>query len=192
MSAVTFRPSYAEEDLFDILRDEVAWVNRNSPRDECFMAAPGAPTIYSYGNNNEKREALHTYNAVEMHPKILSLAEKINAEYGTSYNVCVLNYYKDERQHLGWHADDSPEQKSYEYLAARVTELERALGTGCKSALVPDPNVWELDLQYEGETFHSTGKWGNRGIDGKTGREYRGITKDVRLWVYRDGSVSED
>jgi len=105
-----FIPEYTPDDLFEILRDEVAWVNRDSPRDECFMAAPGAPTVYSYGNDNEKRTALHTYHAVEMHPRVLKLLEKLNADFGTTYNVCVLNYYKDKHQHLGWHPDDSPEQ----------------------------------------------------------------------------------
>jgi len=55
-----FIPKYVETDLYDILRAEVPWVNRDSPRDECFMAAPEAPRTYSYGNNNERREALHT------------------------------------------------------------------------------------------------------------------------------------
>lgn len=102
--------SFITTDLFSILRDEVAWVNRSAPRDECFMASEGAPTVYSYGNNNDIRDALHTYNAVEMHPEVLKVMHKINEEKGTEFNVCVLNYYKDHRQHLGWHADDSPEQ----------------------------------------------------------------------------------
>lgn len=101
---------YAPEDLFEVLRDEVAWVNRQAPRDECFMAGPGAPRVYSYGNDNAFRSELHTYNAVDMHPKVLELMNKLNKDFGTEYNVCVLNYYKDQFQHLGWHADDSPEQ----------------------------------------------------------------------------------
>lgn len=28
-------------DLYERLRAEVPWVNRDAPRDECFMAAPG-------------------------------------------------------------------------------------------------------------------------------------------------------
>lgn len=86
-----------KEDLFPVLRDEVAWQNRDAPRDECFMAAPGAPRTYSYGNDNQHRTDKHTYHAVDGEPLI-------------RYNVCVLNYYKDEHQHLGWHSDDSPEQ----------------------------------------------------------------------------------
>lgn len=106
---ITFKKNYIEESLFDTLREEVPWVNRDAPRDECFMAVDTELT-YSYGNNNDVREALHTYNAVPMHPKVLEMMKKLNKDFGCEYNVCVLNYYKSEKQHLGWHADDSPEQ----------------------------------------------------------------------------------
>lgn len=126
-----FRPKYVETDLFPILRDGVAWVNRNAPRDECFMAAPNAPRAYSYGNNNDRREALHTYHAVDMHPAVLELMERLNREFGTTYNVAVLNYYKD--QHLGWHSDDSPEQDLSHPIAVVTFGAERYIYTKEKS-----------------------------------------------------------
>lgn len=103
-------PGYVPEDLYERLREEVPWENRESPRDECFMALDGAPQTYSYGNDNQRRDALHTYRAVPMHPAVYAILNRLNREFGTAYNVCVLNYYKDRHQHLGWHADDSPEQ----------------------------------------------------------------------------------
>ena len=124
-SAINFIPAYATEDLFDTLRTEVAWVNRKAPRDECFMASSGAPRIYSYGNNNESRTEDHTYKAVDMHPAVQGLMDRINLEFGTEYNVCVLNYYRDERQHLGWHADDSPEQDLTHPIAVVAFGAER-------------------------------------------------------------------
>ena len=124
----TFEPEFVTLNLFPVLRDEVAWVNRSAPRDECFMASANAPQSYSYGNNNETREALHTYHAVEMHPAVLSIMEKLN-QRGTEYNVCVLNYYKDRFQHLGWHADDSPEQDLQHPIAVISFGAERYLYT---------------------------------------------------------------
>lgn len=100
---------YVSEDLYPILLEEVPWVNRSSPRDECFMAVDTSLT-YSYGNSNEHRKELHTYQAAPMHPKVLEIMEKLNTDFSCSYNVCVLNYYKDQNQHLGWHSDNSPEQ----------------------------------------------------------------------------------
>jgi len=101
---------FVKEDLYSILEAEVPWENRSSPRDECFMALETAPQRYSYGNSNEHRKDLHTYTAVPMHPAVRKVMEDLNVEYDTQLNVCVLNYYKDQHQHLGWHADDSPEQ----------------------------------------------------------------------------------
>lgn len=160
MTNVQFIEKYYPEDLFEDLRANVPWVNRNSPRDECFMAAPGAPTIYSYGNSNENRAALHTYNAVEMHPKILALTEKINTEFGTSYNVCVLNYYKDERQHLGWHADDSPEQDLDHPIAVIAFGAERYIWVKEKTfkGTIPDSDRY---LMTQGSLFVMPGGYQN-------------------------------
>lgn len=105
-----FIPAYAQTDLFEALAAEVPWVNRQSPRDECFMAGPAAPRVYSYGNDNNARTERHTYHAVDMHPGVLALMEKLNRDFNCTYNVCVLNSYADQSQHLGWHSDNSPEQ----------------------------------------------------------------------------------
>lgn len=104
-----FEENFYPKDLFETLRSEVPWENRSAPRDECFMALD-ENLMYSYGNNNSLREELHTYKAVPMHPEVLNIMNKLNEEFGTEYNVCVLNFYQSEKQHLGWHADDSPEQ----------------------------------------------------------------------------------
>lgn len=128
-----FRPKYVETDLFPTLRDEVAWVNRNAPRDECFMAAPNAPRAYSYGNNNDRREALHTYHAVDMHPVVIEILNKLNKDFTATYNVAVLNYYKDQHQHLGWHSDDSPEQDLSHPIAVVTFGAERYIYTKEKS-----------------------------------------------------------
>jgi|TARA_R100000656_G_scaffold104176_4_gene76422 alkylated DNA repair dioxygenase AlkB len=101
---------------------------------------------YSYGNNNAIREARHTYNAVEMHPEVLRLMERMNEEFGTEYNVCVLNYYQGPHQHLGWHADDSPEQDLQHPIAVVSFGAERYIYVKEKSykGIVPDENKFLL------------------------------------------------
>ena len=97
---------FTDVDLFEALRDETPWVVKGStPRAECFMALDLTRT-YSYGSKARDR----TYEASPMHPGAKALMDKINEAEGCAYNVCVLNYYRDEHQHLGWHPDDSPEQ----------------------------------------------------------------------------------
>jgi alkylated DNA repair dioxygenase AlkB len=186
MSAPIFKPAYVAEDLFPVLRDEVAWVNRNSPRDECFMAGPGAPRVYSYGNDNANREARHTYNAVDMHPAILRVMEKLNSEFGTTYNVCVLNYYKDERQHLGWHADDSPEQDLGHPIAVIAFGAERYIWVKEKSfkGEVPDSDkflmtkgsLFIMPGGYQNDHFHRIPKH-DRKCDGRISLTFRKLVR---------------
>lgn len=141
MRWVELIPEYVREDIYEALRAEVPWVNRESPRDECFMALPDAPQTYSYGNDNDRREALHTYQAVPMHPTVLTILGKLNREFNTAYNACVLNYYKDQHQHLGWHADDSPEQDPEPPIAVLAFGAARYLFVkkkGAKGAVPPE------------------------------------------------------
>jgi len=105
--------------LFDRLLSEVAWVNRDAPRDECFMALESLE--YSYGNQMH----LRTYNSVDMHSTVMALMKRLNEEFDSSYNVCFLNFYKSEQQHLGWHSDDSPEMDKNHPIAVISFGAER-------------------------------------------------------------------
>lgn len=90
-------PWISADGLFERLLREVQWNNREVPRNECFMAA--TPLEYEYSHR--------VYKSVDFHPVVLEEMEVINETFMADYNVCFLNYYKDEKQHLGWHADDS-------------------------------------------------------------------------------------
>lgn len=88
------------------LKEEVPWINKdNAPRNECFMAS-NADLTYSYGKNPSER----VYKAEPLHSLVKNWMFRLNLMFETNYNVCVLNYYLNEKNHLGWHADDSPEQ----------------------------------------------------------------------------------
>lgn len=94
--------NYVKEKLFERLRNEVSWLNREAPRDECFMALESLE--YTYGKGFTR-----TYKSLEFHTAVMNIMNKLNAEFNSEYNVCFLNYYKSDKEHLGWHADDSPE-----------------------------------------------------------------------------------
>lgn len=127
-------PDYITENHYETLRTGVPWVNRESPRDECFMALADAPQTYSYGNDNDNRRDLHTYRAVPMHPCVEAILHQLNSAFDARYNVCVLNYYKDQHQCLGWHADDSPEQDPDHPIAVIAFGAARYIFTKKKDA----------------------------------------------------------
>lgn len=137
---IIFREGFYSEDLFETLRADAPWVNRNAPRDECFMAL--FESVYSYG----KRENARSYNSVPMHPKVLELMSKINREYESYYNIVVLNYYKSEKEHLGWHADDSPEQDLTHPIAVVSFGATRYIYTKKKEykGIIPDSDKFLL------------------------------------------------
>ena len=115
--------------MFNTLLTEVAWLNKEAPRDECFMSKD--PLEYTYGKGFTR-----TYNSLEFHPLVLDIMSKLNAEGGSEYNVCFLNYYKSDKEHLGWHADDSPEMDPTHPIAVVSFGAERY--------------IWIKDKEYKG------------------------------------------
>ena len=60
---------------------------------------------YTYGKGDYAR----TYVPKQWHDVVLAAQTKLNADHGFWAEGCFLNGYENERDHLGWHADDSPE-----------------------------------------------------------------------------------
>lgn len=87
------------------LREEVfllPWVTKRTARHEYFMSVQ-LPRIYTYGNRGTGEEV---YVAQPFSPWVQRIRQALNEAIGTSFNVCFLNKYDDQHQHLGWHADD--------------------------------------------------------------------------------------
>lgn len=94
------------ETALSMLDADVPFENRIEARSECFMA--DGERTYTYGQGRNAR----TYYSTPLHPLVREIMAQLNdrglaARY---FNVCVLNRYAHDRQALGWHSDDSPEQ----------------------------------------------------------------------------------
>lgn len=79
------------------------WEDRGAPRRECFFSDIGAP--YTYGSGAGAR----TYWPKPAPDIMASLTRAAEAASGCRFELCFANGYAGEREHLGWHADDSPE-----------------------------------------------------------------------------------
>lgn len=94
----------AADEAFIRLWDELAWVRHDKvPRREYYVHADEQP--YSYG----RAEYARTYESQPMHPTLLKIWMKAEAQYGHAFETCFLNGYEDGKDFLGWHSDDSPE-----------------------------------------------------------------------------------
>ncbi len=66
------------------------------PRKTAFIADGGI--IYRYSRFNHKSEDIPLW--------FRPLINKISKECNVQFNGCLLNYYRDGKDHMGWHSDD--------------------------------------------------------------------------------------
>lgn len=105
MEPIFIESIYDSFTTFEELLKEVPWEKRDdAPRKECFMSENGKLT-YTYGRNVGER----TYYSIGFTDTIKKMIDDLNKRTNNDYNVCFLNYYENEKMHLGWHSDDSPE-----------------------------------------------------------------------------------
>lgn len=91
-------------EIFTQLDQELDWVQKPGvPRGEYY--ANDTNETYTYGQPPHAR----TYTPQIWHPVLLEIRTALLRLIGTNLDVCFANRYPTSRDHLGWHADDSPE-----------------------------------------------------------------------------------
>jgi len=121
---VTYNPSFMSKDeadkAFNDLLTGCAWVHRDTaPRQEYYVNAFNVS--YTYG------AVARTYEAQPEIEAIRNIRLKLEESTGTKFEVCFLNYYKDQTQHLGWHSDNSPEMDDNRPIAIISLGVEREI-----------------------------------------------------------------
>lgn len=91
------------EDVYTHLWNELPWERRpDAPRRECWMNDFAVP--YTYGTAPYER----TYNPNPWDVRAQVIRASIRELCGEHLAGCFVNGYEGPRDHLGWHADDSP------------------------------------------------------------------------------------
>lgn len=109
---------------FSWLWDGLDWERRpNAPRREYWQNNYGLP--YTYGRGAGQR----TYECKPWDGFVLATMERINSEFGFAMDCCFINGYNDEKDALGWHADDSPEMNPAEPVLSLSLGAERYIHT---------------------------------------------------------------
>lgn len=107
---------------FGALSTELSWVRRGTtPRYEYYINAVNVP--YTYG----KGEFARTYEPQAMHTVVKNIQDAIEDLVKTKFEVCFLNRYINQSDHLGWHADDSPEMDDDRPIAIVSLGVEREI-----------------------------------------------------------------
>jgi alkylated DNA repair dioxygenase AlkB len=106
--------------LFEGLK-ELAWVRRdNAPRMEYYCNDIPASYTYSKGRGQRTYEP-QPWGIVKFIRDVVQDACK------TKFEVCFLNRYLNQRDQLGWHADDSPEMDDTRPIAILSFGAEREI-----------------------------------------------------------------
>ena len=106
------------------------------PRLTCWMGDPGCHYTYS-GVSNTIEPWI---------PAVEALRQQVEAAVGCRFNSLLLNYYRDGRDKLDWHADDEPELAPDQPIASLSLGAARSFrlkprSSGASSA---DPLSFEL------------------------------------------------
>ena len=179
-----FKPDFAPSasGMYRYLSTNVVWVNRDAPRDECFMSKDSAS--YTYGKGYTR-----TYLSVPLDKNVESIMLEINRMFKSEYNVCFLNWYKDGHQHLGWHSDDSVEMDINHPIAVVSFGATRDIWVKEKSykGVIPekdkyplnDGSIFIMPTGYQKEHLHKIPK-SDRVCGGRISLTFRKfIAKDL-------------
>ncbi len=120
MTKPTYIPKFSLDFITKLLA-EIPWERRTEVRSECFMSDPIRE--YTYGKGRGAR----TYKSIPYHGLVEYYVNHTNSFYKCSFNACFLNRYDNEREHLGWHSDDSPGQDFDHPIAVITFGAEREI-----------------------------------------------------------------
>lgn len=121
---ISYVPGFIDypDEVFNALWNDLSWVRHpNVPRKEYFCGAGDLP--YTYGRG----AGIRTYQPQFWDPIIVGIQGKVQTLATTEFEVCFLNGYEDQRDHLGWHADDSPEMDDARSIAIISLGAEREI-----------------------------------------------------------------
>ena len=129
------------DEIFKSLWNELKWKKIDEvPRLEYYSNDNDVP--YSYG----VPEFLRTYNPQPWHPDMVKIKQMLNTTQNTSFNVCFINAYRDLKDQLGWHADDSPEMDHSKPIAIVSLGAERDIWFKEKDKNNEKENITKLRL----------------------------------------------
>lgn len=95
----TYIPDWTTTPGLARLLTEIEWLRVAETRGEYFMSTKAV--AYTYGSGRGVR----TYTSHPFAAGVDEVRDRLNTMW-PGMNVCFLNRYDNQRQHLGWHADD--------------------------------------------------------------------------------------
>lgn len=123
MRRVTYFPNAIPnpDSLFTNMSTTLSWEKRDAPRQEYYCN--DIPNPYVYGKGRGQR----LYSPQPYSEAILTVRKIVEEMSKAKFEVCFLNRYLDQKDQLGWHADDSPEMDDARPIAVVSLGVEREI-----------------------------------------------------------------
>ena len=116
----------------------IPWEQRETARAECFMSRGGG-LAYTYGKAGFAR----TYTSVPTPALVDAVMAAIDNHVGVTLDVCFANRYDMEKNHVGWHKDDSVDIDQSKPIAVVSLGAAREIWFRCNETGVVDKLMLE-------------------------------------------------
>lgn len=95
-------------ELFNALRQDIIW---QSPQIRMFGKWVNQPRLLAWQatENFPYHYSGQTLHAEPFHPLVEALCREINNYCKSNFNSVLINFYRDGKDSMGWHADNEPE-----------------------------------------------------------------------------------
>jgi len=120
---IGYYPEYFKEDatrLFEAFQ-KLDWEQRDAPRQEYYCN--DVPKPYVYGRGKGQRE----YQPKPWTPELKYVQTAMESLLDTRLEVCFLNRHMNQKDQLGWHADNSPEMDDARPIVIVTFGVERKI-----------------------------------------------------------------
>lgn len=101
-SSVELIQNFADPNLFDLLREEVAW-GQNEIR--VYGKLHQEPRLTAWYGPEYTYSSIH-WPAAPLPDFLRELADELTTICGHPFNAVLLNYYRDGQDSMGWHRDN--------------------------------------------------------------------------------------
>lgn len=141
MDKAKYWPRFLPPGYFDLLRDGIAWEQRTI---KLYGKETPLPRLTAwYGD----ADMVYTYSGIANTPHqwtrlLKHLKSTVEQATGYEFNSALLNYYRDGKDSIGWHADDEPE------LGPSPVIASLSFG-GSRAFMLRDAHTKQLAGKYE-------------------------------------------
>lgn len=115
-----FYPFYDQDESLNLFRSLLAHTKWKEEQINIFGKISPIPRLTAWYGDSGKT---YTYSRIKMNPnpwtsELLSIKQKVESHTGLVFDSLLLNLYRDQNDHVSWHADDEKELGSNPAIAS--------------------------------------------------------------------------